>query len=328
MSSKKYLVTGATGFLGNNVVRQLLDAGQHVRVLTRAGGGDSRPLAGLDVEVATGDIRDAAAVSRAVQGMDAIVHSAASVHIGWSQAREQQQINVEGSRNIATAAREHGARLVHVSTVNTLGLGLRDRPGDEENFLPGAVLCPYVVTKREAEQVVLSEVAKGLSAAIVNLGFMLGPWDWKPSSGKLVLEAAKFAMVAPSGACSVCDVRDVAAGVLSAAKSSASGRRFVLGGYQTSYRQIFTEFARLNKRMEPLFTLGPILNWIGAVGGDLKTRFTGRESAVNSASVAMSQQDHCFSSSRAEAELGYRNRPMEETITAAWNWFLEYGYVR
>ena len=323
----QYLVTGATGFLGNNIVRDLLAAGEQVRVLARCGP-DAKPLAGLDVEIVGGDVRDAAAVRRAVDGIDVVIHCAGYVHIGWKHADEQRAVNVEGTRNVAQGARTCGARLVHISSNNALGLGRRDQPADEDNALPGILPCPYVLTKREAEEVVLQEVERGLWATIVNAGYMLGPWDWKPSSGRLLLEVAKFAAFAPTGALSVCDVRDVSAGVLSAAKSGASGRRYIMAGHNVSYLDVFQRFAHMGRVKGPRMYAGPIVRLVGSVCGDAWGRISGREPGLNSASLSMSRQDHCFSSSRAQAELGYKIRPMEETISAAWQWFLENGYVK
>src|SRR5262245_56713808 len=105
------LVTGATGLLGNNIVRQLLAVGHKVRVLARPTA-DPRPLAGLEVETMAGDVRDALAAKRACQGINAVIHAAGHVHIGWRQADMHRAVNVEGTRNIAVATREAGARLV------------------------------------------------------------------------------------------------------------------------------------------------------------------------------------------------------------------------
>ena len=101
----KYLVTGGTGLLGNNIVRLLAARGEQVRVLTRAGS-DPRPFQGLDVELHVGDVTDAPSVERATQGMDAIIHSAGHVQIGWLQAGQHQAVNVEGAKNVAAAARK------------------------------------------------------------------------------------------------------------------------------------------------------------------------------------------------------------------------------
>src|SRR5262245_43975009 len=137
----KYLVTGATGLLGNNIVRQLLDAGQAVRVLSRPSS-DGRALEGLAVERAAGDVRDAVVVAEACRGVDVVIHSAGHVHLGWKQIDQHRQINVEGASNVATAARSAGVRLVHVSAINALGLGRLREPADEESPLPGIVNCP------------------------------------------------------------------------------------------------------------------------------------------------------------------------------------------
>lgn len=323
----RYLITGGTGLLGNNIVRQLLTAGDDVRVLSRQSS-DERPLAGLSVERMTGDVTDASSVQRAVEGADIVIHSAGHVQIGWSQQREHRTINVEGTRNVAAAARKSGARLVHVSSVNALGLGRLESPATEETALEGIVLCPYVVTKRAGEEVVQEEIRQGLSAVIVNPGFMLGPWDWKPSSGKMLLEVARFAPLAPIGAFSVADVRDVAAATIAAAKTSAAAGRYILGGHNLTYMDSWLKFAQVAGKRGPRFRAGPFNRWVGALAGDLWGRVTGREPNLNSAGMRMSCQHHCFSSARAQKELGFRIRPLEETITDAWQWFVEKGYVK
>jgi dihydroflavonol-4-reductase len=322
----RYLVTGATGLLGNNIVRQLVEAGESVRVLARSSS-DSRPLDGLPIERAPGDVRDAAALNDACRSVDIVIHSAGHVHLGWKYLDQLRAINVEGTRNIAAAARGAGARLVHVSAINALGLGRLDQPADEESALPGIVECGYVVTKREAEHVVLEEVGRGLDATIVNPGCMFGPWDWKPSSGKMLLAVTKFAPIYPLGAVSFCDARDVAAGTLSAAKQGKTGRKYVLGGHNLSYLEAWRQMARLVGKRGPFSPMGPMFR--GAVGPilDAYTWLTGREGDANSAILMMGRQQHCFSSRRAEEELGYRARSFAETLADTLAWFREHGYV-
>lgn len=323
----KYLVTGATGLLGNNIVRRLLEVGEQVRVLSRSSE-DERPFAGLDVERRTGNVINAADVLEAVQGMDVVIHSAGHVHIGWSQEKQHRLVNVEGARNAAVAARAVGARLVHISSVNALGLGRLDNPATEETALPGVILCPYVVTKRAGAEAVQKEIERGLSAVILNPGFMLGPWDWKPSSGKMLLEVARFAPLAPTGAYSVADARDVAAAVVEAAKSPTIQGKYVLAGHNLTYFDAWKKFAGAAGKRGPRFRCGPINRWIGALSGDFWSRVSGHEPNLNTAGMLMSCQQHCFSSAKAEKELDYRIRPLEETIKDAWNWFVEHGYVK
>src|SRR5262249_23403497 len=153
-------------------------------------------------------------------------------------------INVEGTRHVAQAAKQAGARMVHVSSVDTMGDGTRQKPADEETPCDGGVLCPYIITKREAEQVVLQLVSERLDAVIVNPAYMLGPWDWKPSSGRLLLSISQNqGTFVPIGGNDFCDARDVAAGVVAAAAKGVAGRRYILGGEPMSYVEAFRLFA-------------------------------------------------------------------------------------
>jgi dihydroflavonol-4-reductase len=321
------LVTGATGLVGNNVARALLTQGRAVRVLTRAIA-DPRPLAGLDVEIVHGDVRDAEAVEQAVRGTSAVVHAAAHVHIGWQGLELARAINVEGTRHVAQAARRHGVPMVHVSSIDALGLAPGKQLATEDTPATGGVLWPYVVTKREAEAVVLDEVARGLQAAIVNPGFMLGPFDWKPSSGRMLLHVAKgWGLFAPLGANSYCDVRDVTAGILAALERGQAGRRYILAGEVLTYFQAWRTIARMTGATPPLVPIGPFARKGAGLAGDVWRWLSGREPDVNSATTAVSAQWRGFSSARAETELGYRSRPLEKSVADAWAWFRANGYV-
>lgn len=323
----KTLVTGATGLVGNNVARLLVERGQPVRVLVRASS-DPRPLAGLDVEVFYGDVRDEAAVRRACAGVQQIVHAAAYVHIGWSALEQQREINVVGTRLMAEAALGAGSRLVHVSSVDALGVGSPELAADEETPRGGKTRCSYVITKSEAEDALRLVIDRGLDAPIVNPGFMIGPWDWKPSSGRMLLAVGKrFAALAPTGGCSICDVRDVAGGILAALERGKSGRNYILAGFNLTYLDIWRLFARIGGSRPPLGRLGPAMRFLAGQTGDLFGRLRGREPEVNSAAIAMSSLFNYYSSGRAQAELGYQNRPLEETVKDAWEWFKSYGYI-
>lgn len=324
------LVTGATGLVGNNVVRQLLARDLGVRALVRQTSpvGDTA-LAGLAVERVAGGLSDEAALERSMDGVSCVVHSAAFVHCGWRHGDEMREINVEGTRRIARAARRAGARLVHVSSVDAIGLRPDGGPADEET--PPGVMpeCPYVVTKREAEQAVLAEVDRGLDAVIVNPVYMIGPWDWKPSSGRMLLEVGGgWGSFAPPGANDFVDVRDVARGILLAAEHGRVGRRYILGGHRLSYLEAWRVFARVAGRAEPLATAPPAAVRVAGWFGDLAGAFSRREPAVNSAAARSSLLPHNFSSARAEQELGYTFRSFEAAAKDAWNWFLDHGYAR
>ncbi len=322
------LVTGATGFVGNNVARQLVERGRAVRVLVREGS-DPRPLEGLEVEIVHGDVCDAESVRRACGGVSAVIHSAAVVQIGWTGMERQRSVNVEGSRNVAKAALEAGARMVHVSSVDALGIGAPDNPADEESPREGKVPCPYVVTKRQAEEAVREVVEQGLHAAIVNPGFMFGPFDWKPSSGRMLLEVAgRFTPISASGGCSLCDARDVADGIIAAVDKGQSGRNYILAGHNLRYLDLWRMIAEVSGGSAPWFRVRTPGRVIGSWWGDLKTKLIGRESDFNSAAIRMSSLNHYYSSERAKTELRYRIRSAKETVEDAWRWFVDNGYVK
>ena len=325
-----FLVTGATGLVGNNVVRQLVSRGQSVRVLVRGRGETvDRAFAGLPVERRFGDLDTDSSLAAAADGVAVVIHAAALVHCGWRHLDEMRAVNVEGTRRVARAARLAGARLIHVSSVDAIGLRPDGLPADEETPPGGMPECPYVVTKREAELAVLAEVDRGLDAVIVNPVYMLGPWDWKPSSGRMLLEvAAGKGLFAPPGGNDFVDVRDVAAGIMAAIERGRTGCRYILGGHSLSYLEAWRVFARVTGRMPPLGAAPPAAVLLAGLVGDTVSLFTRRERPVNSAAAAMSMLPHNFSSQRAMTELGYAYRPFESTVQDAWNWFLDRGYAR
>jgi len=323
----RILVTGATGLLGNNVVRELLDRQIRPRVLIRDTS-DSRPLEGLEVDRFSGDIRDPAAVQAACQGIDVAVHAAGYVKIGWSDPERYDAINVQGTENVAAAVQQQQARLIHVSTVNTLGVAAANQVADEESTNLPIVACPYVESKRAAEARVLERVQDGLDAVIVQPGYMLGPWDWKPSSGAMLLEVARrFTPVAPRGGMSLCDARDVARGILESIEHGTCGRNYIMAGHNLTYLDAWRLFARITGSRAPWLRAGPLGVRLTGKISDLVTKITGKESDLNSAATGLSSMFHCFSSERARQEIGYQVRDLETLVRDSWNWFCENDYV-
>lgn len=315
------LVTGATGLVGSNLVRVLLERGETVRVLVRPGS-DPRPLEGLAVERASGDLRDEESVVRAASGVDVVFHAAASVRIGTRGLAAMRAVNVEGARRAAGAARQAGARLVHVSSVDALGFGTRDRPADEECPPDPRIRVPYVLTKREAEAAVRAETARGLDAVIVNPVFVLGAWDWKPSSGQLLRAIARGeGRLAPPGGNDFCHAGDLARGIVAAAARGRTGERYILGGEALGYREAFALFAEITGGPPPLATVpAPVARAAGRVAGILGA-LVGHEPRLNAASAALGCMPHHFDDRKARAELGYASRPAAAAAREAWDWF-------
>ena len=129
------------------------------------------------------------------------------------------------------------------------------------------------------------------------------------------------------GGCSVCDVRDVAAGICTAIEHGQTGRRYILAGANLTYLEAWRLFAQVASAGRPVMRAGPLMRVIAGWTGDLKARLTGVEPDLNSASVAMSRMYHYYDSSRAGRELGYHSRPTETTVRDAWDWFREHEYL-
>ena len=323
-------VTGATGLLGNNLVRMLVARGEHhVRALLRLTSG-SRALDGVAASVIRVDLARATQqeIVRAIDGMDVIVHCGARVGIGREQLEGYRAANAHATANLASACRQTGARLVHVSTVDTMRWGTRENPGTEDDKPGPTHGIPYVITKREAEGAVLAEVKRGLDAVIVNPAYILGPWDWKPSSGRMLIKAASAPMlIAPPGGNDFVHVEDVAKGILAAIQHGRTGERYILGGQAMSYTEAFQLFADIAGRQRRARTAPPWLVRAAGTGAQLRGMITGGEYDVNTASAEVSTLPHHFSSARAERELGYTHRPAAEAARDAWKWFRAHGYV-
>jgi len=331
----RIFVTGGTGLLGNTILRQLNDSGSELLSLVRgapndpAGGGSyDQVFEGIETEFACGDLLDRDVIDQAISQCDAVIHSAGLIHVGWKRLDESMRVNRDGTKNIVDACLRHDRKLVHVGTVDTLAVGTRDSPADESTPLDnagGKTPCSYVLSKRAGVDVVLSAVKQGLRAVIVHPGFMLGPWDWKPSSGRMMLEVGRsWKPIAPSGGCSLCDSRDVAAATIYAIEADVDqGRQYILGGENVSYFDLWTEMARRMGTRQPIIPAGPAQEWIAGVAGDLWSVVAG-EGDLNSAGVKMSGLFHCYDSSRARAELRYENRPSTESLDASADWIQKY----
>ncbi len=323
-------MTGGTGLLGAAVVRALRNRGDNVLALLRRKP-DKEAFDGLDVDFVYGDlaIRQNGTslewLKEAVECSSAVIHCAAHVHIGRTQLSQSLAVNQAGTQAIAAACLSADRRLVHVGTVNTLAVGAPDCPANEITPITASnkqIECAYTVSKRASVASVTNAVSQGLNAVIVHPGFMLGPWDWRPSSGQLIVEFAKRWMpLAPSGGCSVCDSRDVATAIVRAMDTDLEpGREFIMAGHNVSYLHLFSQIARRLNRRVPSGVAPAVAQHMVGVFSDLSARIPGRESSINGASIRMAMQHHWYDSSRARNELNYRTRPFEETLNDAVAW--------
>ena len=325
-------ITGATGLLGSNLAIQLLERGHSVRCTYRG----ARPPAHLDgfpIEWVRAELADAASLSAAFAGCAVVFHCAALISFLRRPTPAVIATNVDGTRNVIAAVRAASvARLVHCSSVVTCAISTSGAPVDETqpwNFADFGVDEAYSITKRQAEELVVAEVGRGLDAVIVNPCYMLGPYDPKPSSGRMIIEVIQGRFPgSPTGMNNFVDVRDVCRGMIAAWQKGSSGERYILGQENLSYRDVLQLIAKVAGVKPPRLTLPKALALPAGLLGDVKQLITGREALINSVTVRYSYlSGYIFSSDKARRELGYAPGPLEPAIRDAISWFRERGML-
>ena len=324
------LVTGGTGFVGSAVVRTLLAAGHCVRALVRPNG-DRRNLSGLSVELAEGSLEDSQSLARAVGGCRYLFHVAADYRLWVPDPAAMFRTNVEGTRDLLTAAISAGIeKVVYTSSVATLGL-VEGSADEETHSSADDMIGPYKQSKFLAEKVVQEFVAeRGLAAVIVNPSTPVGPRDLKPTpTGRLILEAARGHMPGfVDTGLNIVHVDDVAAGHLVATEMGRIGERYILGGENMSLERILAEVAQLVGTRPPRVRVPYSVAYPVAIGAALVARVTGREPFITVDGVRMAHKRMYFSSGKACQELGYKPRPARQAIADAIAWFRTSGYLR
>src|SRR6266478_6441728 len=242
---KPTLVTGATGFIGWHVARKLLARGHTVRALVRPGS----KVRELDVEEVTGDLRDRESLERAVAGCGLVFHVAADYRLWAKDSSELYRSNVDGTRNLLSAARSAGVeRFVYTSTVGCIGIP-KDREGDEEQPVSlEDMVGAYKRSKFQAEQVALEFAGSGFPVVIVNPTAPIGDHDFKPTpTGKIIVDFLRNAMPAYlDTGLNLVDARDTAEGHLLACERGKPGERYILGCQNLTLREIFEKLERIS----------------------------------------------------------------------------------
>jgi dihydroflavonol-4-reductase len=325
-------VTGATGFVGSAVAKQLLDAGETVRVLVRPNS-NRRNLEDLPVEVFEGDLKDQRLLEKALHGCQALFHVAADYRLWAANSQEFYDTNVQGSQNIMLAAAETGVRrIVYTSSVATLGLNTDGTPADEET--PSSLktmIGHYKRSKFLAEKAVKDLVHQlGLNIVIVNPSTPIGPRDIKPTpTGRVITMAASGGMPAyVDTGLNIVHVDDVATGHLLAFEKGEIGERYILGGEDLTLREILKIVARLTHRRPPKIRLPHYAVIPIAYFAQGWARFTrGKEPMTTVDGIRMAKKHMFFSSNKAEQTLGYKFRPAQEALSDAIIWFQVNHYL-
>ena len=337
-------VTGASGHIGNNLVRSLVDAGHKVRVLLHhpptsqgVASDTGRALADVPCEHVLGDVCDPASLKQAFAGADHVYHLAAHISISPDEDARCEPVNVEGTRNVTAACRETSVRrLIHFSSVHALwceGIGHREgaaHPIDERHELadrPEAL--PYDRSKARSEKVVLAAVADGLDAVIVNPGAVIGRHDYRPSAqGSALLDWVRGRVPAlVEGGYNWVDVRDVVSGAIAAAERGRRGERYLLTGHPLSFQELAGHLESASGKRMPRFVT-PL--WLARMASPLvvaTSKLLGTRPLVTPYALQIIACNYHFKHDKAKAELGYTPRPIEDTLGDMLAWYRSAGYL-
>ena len=319
------LVTGATGFIGGNLVRELLSDGHEVRALCRSGA-DMTSVEGLDVEVAVGDVRDRASLGRAMEGRKALFHTAALYSLWSPNPGDFAKTNVEGTENILDAAMEAGVgRMVYTSTASGFGHWKGGPiPNESSRCTPDEIVDGYHRTKFLAEQKVLEYCARGLDVVIVNPTAPVGPWDPKPTpTGRIVLDFIRGRMPAYiDTGINIVDVRDVARGHILAYEKGRTGERYILGNRNVTLKELFEALGRVTGMSAPRVKLPYRLAMtLAQVDLLFSVKLLSKAPRIPVSGVRMARHPMYFDCSKAVSELGMPQTPIEEALRDAVMWF-------
>lgn len=320
----KILVTGATGLLGHHVVMQLIERKYEVNIIVRSM--QHIHFDTSNVRVFVGNFTDVEILKAAAIGCDALIHCAAVTATDLLSYEDYFKVNVEGSSTVIRVANELNInRLIFISTANTIGYGTFDRPADETL----AIQIPfsdsfYARSKAEAERLFLEAADRlGRQVIIVNPTFMIGAFDTKPSSGKLVLNGFnKRLLVVPKGGKNFVAAIDVATAVCNALTMGRNGERYLASGVNLSFKAFYKLQSRVGGYFQRVLILpNSILKWIAIVGDLL--RYLGIRTEICSMNLKQLMIQEYYSNSKIVNELQMPQTSIEIAITDAMTWFRE-----
>ena len=330
----KIFLTGATGFVGSHVARAYAAAGAELRLLTRK---TSRLAAieGIAADVIVGDLRQTEGLRTAMRGCDALVHVAADYRLWVRDPGAMYRANVEGTRWLLEAARQHGVRrVIYTSSVATMGFLSRSNQAtvaDERSPVAIAdMIGPYKRSKFMAEQVAIDAARSGVDVVIVNPTTPIGERDIKPTpTGRIVVDflKQKFPAYVETGL-NLVDATECARGHVQACEKGRSGERYILGGENLTLKQILDRLGAITGLKSPTVKLPYVFALATGVVDELVTgRLLGREPRATIDAVRMGRKMMFVSSAKAERELGWRSLPVDGALRRAVEWFRGHGYV-
>src|SRR5215470_8510987 len=324
------LVTGAAGFLGSHVTRQLVARGESVRVLLRPSS-SNRAIADLPLEYVTGDLRDKASLERATSGVQRIFHVAADYRLWAKKKRDIYDSNVGGTKNLLEAAKAAGVeKFIYTSTVATIAVDRPELPNEKTDARLDEMIGHYKRSKWQAEEEVRAAAEAGFPAVIAMPTTPVGPWDWKPTpTGKIIVDflTGKMPGYVETGLNFV-GVEDCAAGHLLVAEQGKIGERYLLGAENLTLKGLLDALAKITGLAAPRLKIPHGFALGVAYANTAFSRLIGREPGIPVEGVKIARHMMFVDCSRAQRELGFKPGSVTAALDRAVQWYEANGYVK
>jgi dihydroflavonol-4-reductase len=325
----KILVTGAAGFLGSHLTRQLVARGADVRVLLRPSS-NNRAIADLPLEYMTGDLRDAASLDRALAGVQRVFHVAADYRLWSKRSQDIYDSNVGGTKNLVAAAKRAGVeQFIYTSTVATIAVDRPDHPNEFTDAKLEEMVGHYKRSKWLAEKEVLDAAKHGFPAIVAMPTTPVGPWDWKPTpTGKIILDFlnGKMPGYVETGLNFV-GVEECASGHILVAEKGIPGERYLLGAENLTLKGVLDLLAQLTGLPAPKLKIPHGVALGVAYAETAFSRLIGREPQIPVEGVKIAQHMMFVDCSRAVRELGFQAGPVSAAFERAVRWYEANGYI-
>ena len=322
------VVTGAGGFLGSVLVRELVARGRSVRAIIRS---NAKALEELDIEIVAADIRDSSSIDRALAGAESVFHLASAISLSGDRSGSVTATNIDGARNVAEAALKNGVkRFIHCSSIHVFDLKDHGKTINENTIRVTTDSPVYDRTKYAGELAVRNLIKMGLPAVVIHPTGVIGPGDHRPSRmGQVLIDLSSKKLPALiSGGFNWVDVRDVCVGALAAEEFGRIGESYILSGQWHSTRQLATFGEEITGTPPPNFDLPMWLAQGIAPIGSLLGNISNNEYRLNSDTVSALKAARKISSAKAETELGFKSRPIRNSVHDAYKWFEKFGLLK
>lgn len=327
MLMEQFIVTGATGHIGNVMVRKLCEQGQNVKVLALPNE-DLSPLENLKVDIVFGDVTDRDFVFKFIEKDAVVMHLAGIIDIGTTPEELVRNVNVNGTKNIVDACIENKAKkLLYLSTVHIIDpQKVGDILREPTEFDKNKVVGTYAKTKLEATKYIFGACKeKGLNATVLYPSGVLGPYDFKISElGQVILDYMNHKLIAyVKGGYNFVDVRDVADATINAVTMGRKGEGYIVSGTAMSLKEMLTVINKKlgRKKLPPKIALWFVRMFAGL--SNLYYKMRHKKPVFSKYSLYTLNTNSNFSNEKAKSELKFNPRPVEESICDAVDWFIE-----